>query len=89
MTVVKTKPFTPPFKQQPKPDPVTISFVIDRRFGPALRAAISDISNQVGHKLEQPYAFVTEDALTEAAVALGSLRAAVNAVVPVESKHYV
>ena len=52
-------------------------------FGPALRSAIEDISNEIGGRLEGIHHYAKEDALTEAAAALGPLRAAVNAVIPV------
>ena len=56
---------------------------IPSRFGPALRSAIEDISNEIGGRLEGIHQYTKEDALTEAATALGPLRAAVNAVIPV------
>lgn len=55
---------------------------IPTRFGPALRSVIEDISNQIGHRLQGEMKFALEDALTEAATALGPLRAAINQIVP-------
>lgn len=51
-------------------------------FGPALRSAIEDLSNEIGGRLEGIHVYQQEDALTEAAAALGPLRAGVNRVVP-------
>lgn len=58
-----------------------IEFDIHRADAPALRSAIDEISNEVGGRLEGPHSFATEQALTNAARALGCFRAAVNALV--------
>ena len=52
-------------------------------FGPALRSAMEDITNEIGGRLEGIHKYEKEDALTEAAIATNALRAAVNQVVPV------
>lgn len=89
MTVPKTVAFKPPFRQSPNaPDPITISFTFERRFAPALKSSIEDISNQVGKELEQAHVFAKEDALTYAAAALGALRQAITAQVPRGSDAY-
>jgi hypothetical protein len=55
---------------------------IPSRFGPALRSAMEDMTNEIGGRLEGIHQYEKEDALTEAAAAANPLRAAVNAVVP-------
>lgn len=61
---------------------------IPTKFGPALRSALEDISNQIGGRLQSDMKFALEDALTEAATALGPLRAAINQIVPEGHKDY-
>lgn len=51
-------------------------------FGPALRSAMEDITNEIGGRLEGIHKYEKEEALTEAAIATNALRAAVNQVVP-------
>lgn len=55
---------------------------------PALRSAIEEISNEVGGRLMGQHAFAKEQALTDAMIGLGVLRAAINKVVPAGDPHY-
>ncbi|MCC2627770.1 MAG: hypothetical protein K0S14_1420 [Thermomicrobiales bacterium] len=55
---------------------------IPSEFGPALRSALEDLSNIIGERLVGVHKFEREDALTFAATAVGTLRAAVNQIVP-------
>jgi hypothetical protein len=74
----------------PKNDPeITIRFTIRSSKGPALRSAVDEISNIVGARLEGAHRFAKEHALTDAAIALGALRAAVNAAIPTGDQNYV
>jgi DNA replication initiation complex subunit (GINS family) len=61
---------------------------IPSEFGPALRSALEELNNTVGERLASVHKFDREDALTRAATALGTLRAAINAVVPEGDPHY-
>lgn len=61
---------------------------IPSKFGPALRSALEDISNQIGGRLQSDMKFALEDALTEAVTALAPLRVAVNQIVPEGHKDY-
>lgn len=65
------------------PSPVYHNVEIPSRFGPALRSAMEDMTNEIGGRLEGIHQYEREDALTEAAAATNPLRAAVNAVIPV------
>lgn len=67
---------------------ITVSFAIPKEVGSALRSAVEEISYIIGQRLEGRYSFAREQALTDAAEALGPLRAAVNAVVPEENPNY-
>jgi hypothetical protein len=67
---------------------LVISFQVSSEHAPALRSAIEEISNIVGARLEGNHAFAKEGALTDAAVALGSLRAAVCNNIPTADPHY-
>jgi hypothetical protein len=58
---------------------IRFSFEIPDKFAPALRSAVEEMSNEIGGRLEGSYAFATETAYTDAVVALGALRAEVNA----------
>jgi hypothetical protein len=85
----KNPPPTPAsVRGRPKPRTLRITFEISSEHGPALRSAIEEISNEIGGRLEGAYRFAREDALTYAATALGSLRAAINEKVPEGSKDY-
>lgn len=61
-----------------------ITFEINPKHGPALRALIEEMSRRVGKALEAPALYATEQALTNAAAAVGALRAAVTKALPVE-----
>lgn len=67
---------------------IRISFEVREEHAPALRSAVEEISNEIGGRLEGPHAFAKEEALTNAAIALGALRAAVNAKVPAGDPYY-
>lgn len=67
---------------------IHIAFDIPSAHGPALRAAIEEISNEVGERLVGQHRYEREDALTKAACALGALRAAIHAAIPHEDEHY-
>lgn len=67
---------------------VTISFQVHEAHAPALRSAVEEISNEIGGRLEGMYRYDQEEALTAAAVALGTLRAAVDALVPAGDPNY-
>lgn len=54
-----------------------IAFSVSSEHAPALKSAIDEISNIVGTRLEAAHSFAKEQALTDAAVALGALRRAV------------
>lgn len=56
---------------------------IPSQFGPALRSAMEDMTNEIGGRLEGIHQYEKEDALTEAAIAANALRAGVNQVVAV------
>jgi len=56
-----------------------ISFTIWAEHGPALTSAIEALTNEVGRRLETMNGAVTDQALTNAAAALGPLRAALYA----------
>jgi len=67
---------------------VRISFTVHKEHAPALRSAVEEISNTVGGRLEGRYEYDVEQALTNAAVALGSLRAATFAAIPAGDPNY-
>lgn len=76
-------------RKPPEPPPVTVSFEIGIRFLPALKSAIEEISEKVGHRLESPKKFSEEDALTYAALGLSVLRAAITKHVQHGSPNYI
>lgn len=80
------KPSTPraPFKGTK----TMVSFEVFDELLPALKSAVEEISNEIGGRLEGPHSFDREEALSDAAMALGALRAAVNAIVPAGHPHY-
>ena len=67
---------------------MVISFMVRDEDAPALRAAIEEIRNEVGGRLEAPHAFATEQALTDAARALGALHAVLVAKIPQADPFY-
>lgn len=67
---------------------VEITFSVPEEISPALRSAVDEISTTVGRRLEGSYSFAREQALTDAAEALGVLRAAVNRKIPKEDRYY-
>lgn len=68
---------------------VRITFDVLDEHAPALRSAIEEISNEVGGRLEGLHRYSKEHALTKAAVALGTLRAAICKVVAAGDPTYV
>lgn len=67
---------------RPAPTPVlTISFEVSTDHAPALKSAVDEISNIIGSRLALSHSFAKEAALTDAAIGVGALRAAVNRVV--------
>lgn len=67
---------------------ITIKFEVHEAHAPALRSAVEEISNEIGGRLEGMYTFPQEQALTNAAVALGALRRAVDAKVAAGDPDY-
>jgi hypothetical protein len=68
---------------------IKLSFEFHPDHGPALRSAIEEISNTVGGRLVGSHRYAKEQALTDACVVLGALRAAVNSVVPNADPNYI
>jgi hypothetical protein len=60
---------------------VRVAFDVYAAHGPALRSAVEQLKNQIGTSLEAPSSYAREAALTNAAIGVGSLMAAVCAVV--------
>lgn len=79
--------FVKPAPQSNDPE-ITITFTVRRSHAPALRSAVEEISGEVGARLEGPHSFAKESSLTNAAIALGKLRSAVNAAVRAGDPHY-
>lgn len=74
----------------PVGDPeITISFTIRKSKGPALRSAVEELSSIIGSRLEGQHKYDKEFALTDAAITVGSLRAAVNKAIPAGDPAYV
>jgi hypothetical protein len=67
---------------------IRISFDVHTEHAPALRSAVEEISNELGGRLEGMYTFPVEMALTNAVIALGTLRAAVCAKIPAGDANY-
>jgi hypothetical protein len=67
---------------------IRISFEVHEQHAPAFRSAVEEISNEVGGRLEGPFSYARQDALTAAACALGSLRAATFAAIPAGDPAY-
>lgn len=68
---------------------ITISFTVRKSKAPALRSAVEELSSIIGSRLEGSHAFAKEHALTDAAITVGALRAAVNRQVPAGDPFYV
>jgi hypothetical protein len=64
-------------RQSPETSKVKICFDVAPNHAPALRSAVEEIRNEVGGRLEGQHRYAKQDALTYAAVALGSLFAAI------------
>lgn len=69
--------------------PVKITFDVDPKHAPALRSAVQELNDILAKRVESPHRFAKEAALTDALVAVGNLRAAINAVTPTGDPHYV
>lgn len=67
---------------------VTKTVTIPSAHGPALRAAIEELKNEIGGRLEAPHDFRKEAALSKAASAVGQLFAAVVRVIPFADPDY-
>lgn len=67
----------------------TFTFTISDEHAPALRSAIDELSSLIGSRLEGQHRFAKETALTDAAITVGALRAAVFAQVPKGDPNYV
>lgn len=76
-------------KRPPAPGKIRITFEVYEEFAPALRSAVEEISNDIGARLTGSHRFAKEQALTDAAVSLGALRAAVFARIPAGDPNYV
>lgn len=57
---------------------LTFTFSVPDEHGGALRAAIEGLRNDIGEKLTGNHRYEKEEALTQAAAALGPLAAAIN-----------
>lgn len=68
--------------------PITVSFQVLPSHAPALRSLLDDMRQHIGTLLESPHSYARELALTAAAIAAGSLAAAVNAKIPAGDPHY-
>ena len=69
----------PPFTRQvDQTDKVQITFDVALEHIPALNAAVDEIRDLVGTRLEGPHKFSKEAALTRASIGLGALAAALN-----------
>jgi len=69
-------------------DTLEITFTIKKEHAPALRAAIEEIRNRVGTRMEGSYKFEIEDALVRGSCALAALAAAVSKLVPANDPHW-
>lgn len=61
---------------------LTITFQVAEKHAPSFKSAIEEIQSTVATRVEGKHEFKTEDSLTYALVGLGSLRAALNKLVP-------
>ena len=68
----------PPDRRMHDPE-LSFTFTIRKSHGPALRSAVEEISDELGSRLEGPHSFPKESSLTNAVIAIGHLRRAVNA----------
>lgn len=74
---------------KPEDELLTFTFQVPRKHTPALRSAVMEISGTIGNRIvgarNRP---AHERALTSAVIAVGALRAAVTAQVPVSDRNY-
>lgn len=66
----------------------TVSFSFPVWRGPAFRSAVEEFSNRLGTAVAAPHAWNTEHSLTDAIIVTALLRAAVNAVVPMDDPFF-
>lgn len=67
---------------------VEIVLNVPLAIAPALRSVVEEMSHTVGQRLEKSYGIAREQSLTNAAEAMGIVRAAVNAKVPQGDRYY-
>ena len=67
---------------------VEIRFRVHDEHAPALRSAVEELTNEVTGRLEGIHSYAQEQSLTDAAVALSALRAAVFEKVPLGDPFY-
>lgn len=79
-----------PNRQHPEyPSGMTrITFEVADEHAPALRSAVEEFSNILGTRLEGAHSFAKEQALTDAVICVGTMRAAVNRAVPKGDANY-
>lgn len=71
------------------PGMTRISFEVADEHAPALRSAVEEFSNMLGTRLEGAHSFAKEQALTDAVICIGTLRAAVNRAIAKGDPNYV
>lgn len=70
--------------RKPRFEPkTTITFEVATKYAPSLRSLVEEISHEIGSRIEGSHSYAAEQALTDAAITVGALRAAVNAAIPV------
>lgn len=72
----------------PIPESITLTITLPARVGPALRSVVEEMSMRLGERIRTPALYATEQAMTDAAIALGALRASVNMAVSREHPFY-
>lgn len=80
-----------PNRQYPENTPgmTRITFEVADEHAPALRSAVEELSNLLGTRLEGAHSFAKEQALTDATICVGTMRAAVNRVIAKGDPNYV
>jgi hypothetical protein len=76
----------PPLDGDPE---IEITFKVRRSKGPALRSAVDELRTIIGSRLEGSHKFAKEHSLTDAAITVSALAAAVNRAVPAGDPNYV
>lgn len=67
----------------------TFTFTVADEHAPALRSVVDEMTSLIGSRLDGQHRFAKETALTDAAICVGKLRAAVFAQVPQGDPNYV